>query len=437
MNAELRRYVWTELTPQRVGTLLFLLLLIFWLGAIHPDPRMLPRTALYSAMGLGLMLGTIKVARSMTEELVSRTWDWKRLSLADAGQLAIGKLFGSALLSWVGVALCLAVFLFTESAEGKMSRAVLLLVFTVMLHSLTFLCDVLAVTRPVEVYRGTFLPNVAVIGLALICASYLISRFEYVGGMSGILTWYGTQYSQFNFIVVSILIFSGWAIVGSYRMIRTQLAFHNWPFVYLSFLIFLWLFLCGFDSERVEPVQGEVESPSTSFFSLGTIIFLGAHYISLFTEPPASVVRFRKLFEEVAQRRIGLALLDSPRWVVTLISLVPLAVLSLITARSGAPLTFERLTLSMSLLCIRDTAIFAFIILLPRKRRIDWTLPIAFFVLYALLPWLVMAASVGAPATVSAVFYPQASGSLWPVLVEGSLAWALVVRAFQKTRPGR
>ena len=60
------------------------------------------------------------------------------------------------------------------------------------------------------------------------------------------IKWFFARLSYGDIFVITIVVFTLWAIFGLYRVVRRELQYENGPWVWVSFLVFLTLYCSGF-----------------------------------------------------------------------------------------------------------------------------------------------------------------------------------------------
>ena len=100
MNAELRRYVWLELTTFRlIATPVIVAIVVFLIVAsVGEAPWDIIASASLAAYSLCVFIvGSARAFSSVTEEVRDRTWDFQRMSALPPWSLAVGKIVGAPL----------------------------------------------------------------------------------------------------------------------------------------------------------------------------------------------------------------------------------------------------------------------------------------------------------------------------------------------------
>ena len=120
LNPEFRRYLWLEISPQRLIAMPAILGAIFFLLWLGGRPELaLGEWSLGVYLLLVLLWGPRLAASAVVSEVRARTWDWQRMSAVGPWQMTWGKLFGSTIFVWYGGSICLVVFVSDLILSGR------------------------------------------------------------------------------------------------------------------------------------------------------------------------------------------------------------------------------------------------------------------------------------------------------------------------------
>ena len=254
MNPELQRNLWLEASPFRLALIAGLLLLVFAAASVAPSGMLTTHGA---ALGLywffAVLWGTRSAALSVVAEIRERTWDSQKLSSIGPWAMVWGKLFGATAANWFGALVCLPFILWPvwqgDGVGAGLLYGVILLSLGVFAQAVALLSSLVLIHRQSGNWRlDTFLCQVAGVGAAFAYYSLWssIRAFEQSGTTT--LVWWGHDFTLGSFHLVSLLLFLGWALIGCWRAMRSELRFANGPYVWLAYLAYVAIYSAGFES---------------------------------------------------------------------------------------------------------------------------------------------------------------------------------------------
>jgi hypothetical protein len=435
MNPEFLRYCWTEFTFQRLALVTVALTLIFGTAGLIGGAPALSVISLALLLMVGIGMGAPQVARSITQEISHRTWDWKRMSPANPRTLVIGKLLGAPIFILCIVSVLSAIYLLSSiAAEGALFEPLSRLIITLLFIALTYGIVLLSQLDQLNQVGATgsrisgFNPGIP---FAVIAGFFIWKLLSFRGFASTTVAWYGLECALLNFWVVSLAAFVLWSVFGCYRLMRRELAYSGRPFGFLGFLIFIWIYLFGFvEGYAPEEFLAQPNVRLVAFFGMGCSFTLLATYFNLLAEPVGQSQLLR-LSQSLRSFDLWRSLKFSPRWLLALtvliISIIPLAASALwvsseFTSRSAV------FFVCACCFCFRDCAVY----LLSKGRLRTHRRDFVFFgwlaIMYLLSPMFWSAFSGSASPFTSPLFFP--SWSMWgwiPPIVEaviaGSILW--------------
>lgn len=428
MNPELQRQLWLRISPARLIATPVVIALALTLVGISNDWALddLADALLFFGMVFSAYIGSSAAADSMLAELQHKTWDWQRLSSLGPWQMAWGKLAGSTLLGFYGSAFCYAGYVMIGHATSPVVHPVLVVLLALLLSLLAqavcFLASCGALFGRSSPIAGTG-PVLAVL-LGMFATSVVTGVVR--DRSYDLIAWYGLELTPFALATSSTVAFLGWAWLGGYRMLRTQLQFRSMPWAWVSFVLFTALYYAGF----VDVPDTTATDIAVARAFLANIIVLAWAYAAVFGSrmDAASVHRVMLLLERYGARR---ALLETPPWIATL-GLCVLTTLVVVLMPKGAgfveELPVNATSIGLLAIVVRDTALIFWFRLRSTSPVTHVWLFLALLVVHALLPAIFHVAELGvlrAPLSL----YPE--GGLIPagvLLVESALA-ALLVRS--------
>lgn len=403
MNPEFRRYVWLELSPLRLWALpLVLGALVVMVNAFGQKDGV-PGIAWEGLRGLGLAVFTVftvwgahKASQSVTSEVGAGTWDLQRLAGHRPWELLFGKLFGSTVYDWLGIACGLAVYAFGAThklSAGAIALDALILVLgaawlhsTALLASLAMAAGLRATRRPT---RGAGQSGL-MIGLLLVSLWLGPALFDTLSAGSEAardVAWWWTMPAPV-FAALSLALFIGWTLLGAHRLVRAELQEPVSPVPWVGFLVFLTAYVVPFVPA---PVTSQLHGLGTVFLAVGAAV-TGGLFLPLLLGERKDVVRVRGLAAAWRRGDARTVWTRVPLWVFNLVGyglcLAGLAVCALVW-RSSELLAVLGITLSVGLFMLRDLGWILAVHLAPNPgRRPDLVVFFFLAVLYGLVPLL-------------------------------------------------
>jgi hypothetical protein len=390
MNPEFQRNLWLEAGPRRLA----------WAGvvlaAVYGASLLLGRDNPVNALGMagaavfvvaGLLWGPRIAGRAVADEVVMRTWDFQRLSALTPCEMAWGKLFGAASLSWIAALTGLVLFttatLITGGAAKAAEGAVSALGAAVLLQAGSMALALIGVRRArAEGRNAAFRFTLGgLVGLAIVAsaaARVAPNRGQGLGGPLDWLTagahetvWWGLAVPGGWFIAVSLAMFGAWALVAAWRLMRLELQMENFPWAWPLFTLFAGIWSAGLAGDNW-----------AMRFAAAGAVFAACAYAAAFAEP-ADRVRLRQFAQALSRRDLIRAAYSAP----AVIAPVKLAVLAVIgVALSPHPIDGVQppamLALAALAFLLRDLAIVAYFRFGPRPGRGDFGAVVGLFLAY-------------------------------------------------------
>ena len=411
-NPEFRRNLWLELTPQRLVVMPLVLAAIFvvvylgeegiakWSGDASRYGG-LATAAKYIYLALILLWGGRQAAAAVTYEIRDRTWDGQRLSALGSWSMAWGKLFGSTVFVWYGAAMTLAVFatasLRTRALPDVAAEIVTLVAYGVLCHATALLASLLYLRHKTPSRR----PNAGLFHLAGLAA--VVVLWVVIDGYTlDKVGWPMSRPVAFtDFALGSVVAFAVWAVIGVWRLMRSELQFRNLPWLWALFALFLMIYMSAFVAGPLNPVYRLL---------LPTFVLQLCTYLLALVEPK-DVVGLRRLAGRARAGDVRGFFEALPLWLLTVAFVAAGTALTVALAHDRLPtpetagLATRMATVSF-LFMSRDLGILLAFNLGRNPRRADLTAILYWAVLYALLPLLLD--SLGEPAA-AALFRPGGS----------------------------
>lgn len=390
MNPELQRNLWLEASPFRLALIAGVVLLVFAASSLAPPE-------LGATSGAARMLywffavlwGTRGAALSVVVEIRERTWDGQKLSSIGPWEMMLGKLFGATAANWFGALLCLLFILVPAAREQgvipALTYGVILLGLGVFAQAVALLSSLVLIHRHTGNWRlDAFLCQVAGIGAAFSYYSLWSSIGAFQRSGTQTLAWWGQEFPLGSFHLVSLLLFLGWALVGCWRAMRSELRFTNGPFVWLAYLLYLSVYCAGFESwiSRQVNLSTNLQGAAAKL-ALAGITVLASTYSMVFLEPK-NPVRLRWLGEQLRTGHTVKAFLALDSWMLSFGATLSIGLLlALMLAVDGSSLSLTVLAVLGFL--TRDVAIFVLARTLMQERG-DFAALAVLGTLYLLAP---------------------------------------------------
>jgi hypothetical protein len=434
MNPEFQRNIWLELTPRRIGLMVVLLGLAFFAAALtggHDSALVgtLMGTARWLYYAIVVVWGTRNAALALVGEIRDRTWDMQRLSSIEPDAMTWGKLFGSTIYNWFGGAICLAVLLAETALHAGMITALIDLVYYVAVgviaQAAAFLASLIAVQRRQAHSRlDVFLYQAA--GLAAGIAVYAVwSVADPAGSIllhkmaTDFVAWWGQSFDTRLFLLVSLAVFAAWTLIGCYREMRLELKMQNGSLVWLAFLVFIGVYVAGFDAWLTHDKAVAGWDAASLRVALALSAFVVLSYAMVVLEPKDRV-HYRWLGSHLAAGRVGAAWNGLQAWMMAYAAaLLCGGVLLALLHRHQPDDAGQPMLIAAGLgFLTRDVWIFVLMRALSGRRRSDLSALAVLFALYVFAP--AIANGLGLPSLLM-LFYPQ---PVQPPLLGPAVAWA-------------
>ena len=441
MNPEFQRNLWIEMTTQRIALMAGILVLVFFAAGMT---SFLPNTTEQTARVLFYIIvvawGTRSAALSVVSEIRDRTWDFQRLSSISPAEMTWGKLFGSTVYNWFGGAICLVVMVSSVLLKQGIVSALIELVYAVSVgvvaQGVSFLASLIAVRRRQQSHsrRDVFLYQV--VG---VLSAYLVYSLWQTIDPRSLLTlvitaprefsWWGIDVNPRIFFLISLALLLGWILTGCYRAMRIELKMQNRPTVWIGFLLFVGLYVGGFDLSHSTQSYAPEWDAIADRLALVVSAFGVLTYIMVLLEPKDRV-HLRWLGRQLAKFKLLPWFNGLQAWMLSYIAVLLVAVPLLMRLHQvGQDMPVAMIAAAIGFLT-RDIGIFILMQTRAGKRGGDYPALVCLFALYILLPSILNGLGMN---DVLYLFHPLPNS----VFLPGVLApWieALAVLGFAFTR---
>ena len=433
-NPELRRNLWLELTPHRLVSAPIILILLFsLLISLRTDywhyPVALTAVAIFFVVTL--IWGGRQTHDSIVDEVRDHTWDTQRMSAISPWTMTSGKLMGSTLFNWYVGAMSLAIFAFTYDSTTAVRfnhwtnfSLCMVLVFEALWVQAAGLLSGLITARAGRNIKPVHSLPVTVLGAIV----FVSMGREMLAPAAETVRWFGLLWDRNEFLLASLVVFTGWTWLGAYRLMSEMLAVRIIPWVALSFVVLLTLYFGGFF------FASEWEG-SWTFPAIGTAMGVAASYVMAWKERRdwIAVSRFIRTWKDEHGRH---ALEATPAWIpvaffafaCAIATAVLLPALPAPPVMRGAPWNWIfAAPITFVVLMFRDIGLLYFFSLGQRPERANSTALVYLALLYGVLPALLNLADLGFLAY--PLLIPQGLGPFWlaPLIASVHLTTVIVL----------
>lgn len=442
MNPEFQRNLWLEMTPHRLLAAPLVLLAVF--GLVYMTSSGTPlvvmgKTAYWITLLVGVFWGVRSASESIISEVKEGTWDQQRLSSIEPWSMTWGKLLGAPVFTWYVSAPCLLMMVLGSSLRlglaDALVHALLLVLALVFAHAIGLLTCLQWSARNGRLGARVSL-WLSLVGLLCVLPFLVVLVPAYDVGWSGELHWFGVPFSTRDFAVLSLSTFTGWAVLGCYRLMRAELEVRNRPWIWMGFVAFCMVYVAGLVSAGDVQLVAALRSLQAQAHALprATEVLVIAHLVALvlgytvLTVEPKDPVALKRLLLDIRHGALARASEVVPRWLCVL----PLALITTfaVLVTDAAALVVCASTLMFFL---RDAGIVHLLNLGVRRQRADAAAMFYLLVLYGLLPALALATPYGKYAT--GWLLPAMSGNLIVGVLPGALqavaVWFVVARRWR------
>ena len=339
MNPEFQRNVWLELTPTRLAVMPGVLFAIFAVVVLFNTRQGLPWHVGLAVVGDWVLLvllviwGCRLAADALLGEVGGRTWDVQRLSAIGPWSMTWGKLVGGTILVWYGAALCAPLMLVVT--RGDVERLVEALLQGAWAQALALLMSLLVLrAAPSRVGAAITLVQIGAIVFAFVLGAGLGALLPEASPIGGItLTWFVWPVDIHWFYILSAAVFTGWTVVGCYRLMRVELRLTGFPWAWPLFTAFaavyaVGLLLGGADAFlRIVPLPPDLANAAARF-AAAVVALAIAVWLTLVGAvfEPKDLRRWSRWATAFRNRQWLLLLSRSPGFAFTALAAVVLAV---------------------------------------------------------------------------------------------------------------
>lgn len=423
-NPELKRNIWLEMQSNRLLIMPFVITLIYVFFFFTAGAENLAEVFIYPSLVIyGILVfiwGNRQASEAVISEVNDETWSFQRMTSIGPWQMAIGKLFGSTIYTWYGAAYPILVYIICAISLPdtlvKLKLLVHLILVGILSHSLCIALSLIGIRKNAGKSR---IKSTFYFIVALIFSGSMASRSIglFIGDEVPIM-WFGMEIDFANVIMMTLLFYVFWAVIGLYRTMRTELQFESKPWVWLAFMLSIMLHHSGFMYET-EYLELKHKVVIGGYIALA--ISLALTYFMVFSEPK-DVISFRRIIDRWKKRDWDGFLYNIPLWLVSYVVAV-IAGIVLFIYVEGAPMSesigrriadelfpvnYPFIPINFILFMTRDVAILLFLNLSDNKKRADMTALLYLVVLYGLIPGIMIVSDLDG---IVAAFWPTYKGA--------------------------
>ena len=387
-NPEFQRNIWLELTPHRLISMPIVLGIIFlmiYLQTVYLledySSQGITTTATFLFFILVVMWGSKLSSEAIASEIQNKTWDQQRMTTISPWSMSWAKLFGSTIFTWYGGLLCIAVLTISSSGisiTDNLQRAGIFILAGLFAQSTALYISMVQLMGRRQIWKHS-----TTLGMLLgIILAFPFIQYDTL--TEDTIQWSGKIYNQNSFIIFTLAFFSGWTIIGIYRLMRKELQLANTPLVWLLFLIILPGYIVGFAKSDADIMDQINLYLLTIYFTTSLAL-----YLAILAEPKDPVT-FRRLAFQIHHGGGGKILHHIPGWLggLLLLGLVTLAI-----AIRDIPITnpYSSPLISLNffagfLFIIRDIGIFLFFNFSAKPKRANTVSIVYLLLLYTVIP---------------------------------------------------
>lgn len=441
-NPEFIRNLWQEFSLHRLIMMPAVVGILFLLIYLIHDSTLDGWTAKWAILIYVVIVyfrGTRVASESVVQEINGKTWDTQRMSSVGPWSMAWAKLFGSTIYAWYGGLICLGLYWMSYIEiipDNRIFKLVLIyIVCGVIAHATGLLVSMLAIQKRRDFGRLQII-FYQIVGLMAAVPGLYILLFGIADDETyKVLVWYDTVFPLIDFMVVTLLVYAVWALVGIWRLMRAELQMVNGPWVWLLFVVFSVGVSAGvrFLHPDIAPAMPAISLKAAT----GYVILVILTYIILLSEPKGPVL-FRRLRRYVKLADWGSLINAMPRtiWMIVLLLVSTVVLLRLSETRIAWlqwEVNFHFAAVAAFLFVLRDVGIVYLVNIMRHSPRNDMTAFVYILLSYTVIPVTLSAMGI---EFVTALFVPHwnSSGALTiiPVLAEVLIVYVVLWRVWIK-----
>ena len=323
LNPEFQRNLWLHLGWQRMMAAFIVGVTIAYAIFLVSDCDKVSYAAnLISTMVLG-MWGPRRAADSLAEEVAGGTWESQRMSGLSAWSMTWGKLVGGCSFVWYCGLLALAIYIFAgiklgfpDGRAGNFWLGIyLVLVGACLAHAVALAVALVRLRKTVQ-YRRLTITLAQTCGLVVYLAvsgvgtAPVLDESSFSPG-SGYV--FDNAYSWPLIRAVLGTLFVLWAIAAVFRLMRSELQYRAWPWLWSLFLVF-----CAALAAAIAPWPGggAVGASLPVFVTMIALTYLAA--LADRRDP----IRYRSGLMALRRGDLGRAVAELPWWLISYVAVI-------------------------------------------------------------------------------------------------------------------
>jgi hypothetical protein len=340
-SAEFQRNLWLQMSWGRMlaAPILIGIVVAALLQAVQPAPGHMAEFARWAFVLLMALWSTRRVADALAEEVSGGTWESQRMSGMSAWSMVWGKLFGGAIFPWYCALICLGIMVWygLQASPGAMRVAVwqqlATLALAAVLGQATALVVALLLLRKVQFRRRLTVTMAQIAGLLAfgLAVGWDYSANPWSAGV-GTIRWYGRDYDANLFYLSSAAVFTAWALLAAWRLMRAELLYVNRPWLWMLFTLFSMAYAAGFVGWEIKALSSQL--------AIGCVTALLLTYLAFFAEMK-DPVRYRWGLARFKAMQWWRALEFMPWWLISYILGMVAGAATIWSIASGGQLTWQ------------------------------------------------------------------------------------------------
>ncbi|HEY3146407.1 MAG TPA: hypothetical protein VGJ75_08655 [Dongiaceae bacterium] len=283
-SPELQRNLWLQLSWGRlvVAPVLSGIVVAALVASLAPHPNQMAEIARGGFVLLLALWSTRRVADSLAEEVGGGTWESQRMSGLSAWSMMWGKIVGGASFPWYCALICLGVMVWygLQAAPGEMRLPVWQQAATLLLGGIlgqaTALTVALILLRKVQFRRRLTVTLAQIAGLLAfgMAVGWDYSANPWAAGV-GTIHWFDRDYDAYQFYLASAGVFTAWALLAAWRLMRAELLYVNRPWMWTVFTLFFMAYAAGFVPWQTEALTSRLAAACIAGVALTYAAFFG------------------------------------------------------------------------------------------------------------------------------------------------------------------
>lgn len=393
LNPEIKKHIWLDITKTKIILIPITALLIYLitkpLQSFHASVSM--ATFYYIGIFFIYIWGLHNASSAILTEYNQRTWEYVKQSTVSPWSFTWGKLLGSTLIGWYGAFVFFCFYLIYSNISGVLLPILLLIMGGVFAHSLGMLLSVISLPE-----HGSTTSSFWYFLFILIISSWIVGGALSTRYLNQDIAWYRLSFSAFNFSFMSLLLFTGFSVLGLYRSIQAAFQYTIKPWAWTLFHLALIIYFSGFSPSflldfatetKVTTELKKIISHSTYYMALATSIFLS--YLVLLTKTIDKIAYYRFFSSK--------HLFSIPLWLISLfftfIAFLICIMMNLTVDNTHQDLSWYNtgkinlFTAFIVLLLVRDIALHHFLVFKKNEHQRAANTIFYLFLLYILIPW--------------------------------------------------